>query len=123
MKIISRISSFLFLLIVFLLPSMSHAQSGRSWMEGYVVGESDVSGLGQATVELAGDPDNARLKSVKLTAKTGEMGKYAIKEIPYGDYILRVSAPGYVTYQINIYILSDTLTQLHVRLKKEKSPD
>ena len=36
----------------------------------FVVGARDNPGLKHATVTLIGDPDNDRLRSVKLTAKT-----------------------------------------------------
>lgn len=96
------------------------AQSGRSWMNGIVLGESDTNGLVGASVELIGDPDSARLRSVKLTTQTDSHGKYAFKDIPYGDYAFRVTAPGFTAYQIKLYIASDALTELHVKLRKEK---
>lgn len=98
----------------------AHTQSGRSWMNGFVLGESDTSGVSGATVELIGDQDNARLRSVKLTTQTDANGKYSFKDIPYGDYTFRASAEGFITYEIKLYILSDALTELHVRLKKLK---
>ena len=96
------------------------AQSGRSWMEGFVFADSDTRGLPSATVELIGDQGNARLRSVRLSTKTEEDGKYSIKEIPYGDYTFRVSAEGYDPYEIKLYIGSDMLTQIHVRLRKKR---
>ena len=110
------------LLLLMILALSASAQSGRCVMEGFVVGESDYPGLAGATVELIGDPHNDSLRSVKLVAKADDQGKYSLKEIPHGDYILRVSAPGYVTYRINIYMLSDTTTQLHFKLRKAKAP-
>lgn len=95
-------------------------QSGRSWMNGIVVDESDTNGIGGATVELIGDPDSARLRSVKLTTQTDSNGKYAFKDVRYGDYTFRVSAAGFTTYQIKLYIASDALTELHVKLRKQK---
>jgi Carboxypeptidase regulatory-like domain len=110
------------LVVLVVLTGVARAQSGRCWMEGFVVSDSDWRGLKGATLELSGDPDDARLRSVKLTAKADDAGKYSLKAIPYGDYILRVSAPGHASYRINIYMLTDTLTQLHVKLKIQKSP-
>lgn len=95
------------------------AQSGRSWMNGRVFGESDVTGIMGATVELVGEPNSAR-RSVKLTTQTDANGKYALKDIPYGEYSFRVSAPGFIAYQTKLNIASDALTELHVKLKKEK---
>jgi Carboxypeptidase regulatory-like domain len=108
----------LFLLLV--LTGIASAQSGRGWMEGRVVGKSDSpSSLSGATVELIGHRGNPRLKSVKLTTKADGKGDYSLKGIPYGDYTLLVSAPGYITYQIGIYIPPDTQTQLHIKLRKK----
>ena len=94
------------------------AQSGRSWMHGFVFADSDTTGLPAAIVELTGDQSNNRLRSVKLSAKTDERGEYSIKDIPYGQYTFRVSAEGFESYEIKLYIGSDMLTQIHVKLKK-----
>jgi hypothetical protein len=102
------------------LAGIAIAQSGRSWMSGFVFADSDTTGLPGANVELVGDQNNARLRSVRLSAKTEQDGKYSIKEIPYGDYTFRVSAEGYDSYEVKLYIGSDMLTQIHVRLRKTK---
>jgi hypothetical protein len=95
------------------------AQSGRSWMNGFIFADSNTKGLPGATVELIGDQQNERLRSVHLTTRAGDDGGYSIKDIPYGDYTFRVSAEGYVTYEIKLYIGSDMLTQIHVRLRRK----
>jgi hypothetical protein len=102
------------------LPGTVSAQSGRSWMGGFIFADSDTRGLPGAVVELAGDQSNPRLRTVKLTTKAEENGEYSIKDIPYGDYTFRVSAAGYETYEIKLYIGSDMLTQIHVRLRVKK---
>src|SRR5262252_8282084 len=94
-------------------------QSGRSWLNGFVFADSDTQGLAGATVQLIGDQDNARLRNVKLVAKAEEDGKYALKDVPYGEYTFRASAQGFKSYEIHLYVASDMLTQIHVRLKKE----
>jgi carboxypeptidase family protein len=96
------------------------AQSGRSWMNGFIFADSDTNGLSGATVELIGDQQNDRLRSVHLTTKAGDDGGYSIKDIPYGDYTFRVSAEGYVAYEIKLYVGSDMLTQIHVRLRQKR---
>jgi hypothetical protein len=103
-------------LSVFLLPGASHAQSGRGWMDGFVVHESATKPAAGASVELTAVAP--RSDSGKLVAKVDERGEYKFKEIPYGDYVLRVSSEGYKTYQIEIYIMPDVHTRIHVRLKK-----
>ena len=101
----------------FIAPA-AQAQSGRSWMNGFIFADSDTRGLAGATVELTGDQNNDRLRSVKLSTKAEADGKYSLKDIPYGDYTFRVSAEGYEPYEIKLYIGSDMLTQIHVRLRK-----
>jgi hypothetical protein len=49
-----------------------------------------------------------------------EDAKYALQDIPYGEYSFRVTAQDYQPYQIMVYIGSDMLTQIHVRLKRKK---
>jgi len=95
----------------------TYAQSGRGWMDGFVVHESPTNAAAGAKVELTALAPRAG--SGKLTAKADERGEYKFKEIPYGDYKLRVSSEGYEAYQIEIYIMPDVQTKLHVRLKKK----
>lgn len=96
------------------------AQSGRSWMNGFIFADSDINGLAGAKVELTGAQDNERLKSVHLSTTAEKDGAYSLKDIPYGDYTFRVSAEGYEPYEIKLYIGSDMLTQIHVRLRRVK---
>src|SRR5262245_39048292 len=103
------------------LAGMVTAQSGRSWMNGFVFADSDTNGLPGATVELIGDQSNDRLRSVRLNTKTDQNGKYSMKDIPYGEYTFQVSAEGYDSYEIRrLYIGSDMLTEIHVKLRKKK---
>ena len=96
------------------------AQSGRSWMSGFVFADSDTRGLPGAVVELIGEQSNERLRSVRLRTTTEPDGKYSINDIPYGEYTYRVSMDGYHSYEIKLYIGSDMLTQIHVRLKRKE---
>jgi carboxypeptidase family protein len=102
--------------VVFFSP-MSYAQSGRGWMDGFVVQESATKPAAGATVELTAT--KPRSGSGKLVTKADEHGEYKFKEIPYGDYVLRVSSEGYKTYQIDLYIMPDVQTRIHVALKKK----
>ena len=106
------------LIVLSLATINAPAQSGRSWMGGMVFGESDTQGLAGARVELIGDQASLRRRDVKLTTDTDKGGKYSLKEIPYGDYTLRVSADGFVTYEIKLYVASDAGTELHVKLRR-----
>jgi len=110
-------------LLIVLLPAFVFAvfaQSGRSWMNGFVFADSNTQGLAGANVELIGDQSNDRLKSVHLSTKADQDGSYSIKDIPYGDYTFRVTAEGYNKYEIKLYIGSDMLTQIHVKMKRKK---
>ena len=110
-------------LLMILSPAFVFAvltQSGRSWMNGFVFADSNTQGLAGANVELIGDQDNDRLKSVHLSTKADQDGSYSIKDILYGDYTFRVTAEGYDKYEIKLYIGSDMLTQIHVKLKPRK---
>jgi hypothetical protein len=100
-------------------PGTTYAQSGRGWMDGFVVQESATKAAAGATVELTAL--TPRSGSDKLSAKTDERGEYKFKEIPYGDYLLRVSSEGYALYEIEIWIMPDVQTKLHVRLKKKRT--
>jgi len=112
----------LFLLATAILSPRAGSQSGRSWLNGFVFAESDTHGLQNATVELRGAPDYPRLVDVHLTAQTDEQGQYGLKEVPYGMYSFKVSAPGFQPYEIPLYVASDMLTQIHVRLLPTSPP-
>ena len=122
MKQISAYAWRLFLISIVLsgFALTSFAQSGRSWMNGFIFADSDTNGLPGANVELTGDQSNARLKSVHLSTRAENDGKYSLKDIPYGDYTFRVSADGYEPYEIKLYVGSDMLTQIHVRLRRKE---
>jgi hypothetical protein len=102
---------------VFYFSAAPYAQSGRGWMDGFVVLESATAAAADATVELTSL--TPRSDSGKLIAKTDQRGEYKFKQIPYGDYLLRVSSEGYRPYQIELYIMPDVQTRIHVRLKKK----
>jgi Carboxypeptidase regulatory-like domain len=111
---------FLISVVLAVFALVTFAQSGRSWMNGFIFADSDTTGLPGATVELTGDQSNARLKSVHLSTKAENDGKYSLKDIPYGDYTFRVSADGYEPYEIKLYVGSDMLTQIHVSLRRKE---
>lgn len=106
------------LLAVLLAPPVA-AQWGRGTVSGLVFGDSDTQGLAGARVELVGDRDDERLREVQLAMATDAAGKYVLERVPYGHYEFRVSAPGYRTYSIPLYVASDAHTQLHVQLLRE----
>jgi hypothetical protein len=87
-------------------------------MDGIVFAESDAQGFDKAIVELIGDAESERLRDVRMSTPTSENGQYHFKEIPYGRYRFRVTAEGYSTYEIELYIASDAQTKVHVKLKR-----
>jgi len=110
------------MLLMFVCALAVLAQSGRASMHGYVAFE-DVSYIEvaekkvQATIELRG---NTEFNHEVFTAKTAEHGSYDIKNVPMGQYVLKISSAGYRTYQTEIYLPSDFTCSLAVMLKKEK---
>jgi hypothetical protein len=117
-----RSKTILALMLLILVASAVLAQSGRASMHGYVafedlsyieVGEKKV----QATIELRG---NTEFNHEVYTAKTDEHGSYDLKNIPMGQYILKISSLGYRAYQTELYLPSDFTCSLAVMLKKEK---
>jgi hypothetical protein len=98
------------------------AQSGRGSMHGFVAFD-DLSYLEvsekkvHATIELRG---NTEFNHQVYTAKTDEHGSYDLKSVSMGEYVLKISSPGYLTYQTEIYLPSDFNCSLAVMLKKEK---
>ena len=106
-------------LLLVLVASGAQAQKGRSWVNGVVFDETETHELAGASVELTGDPGAPRVAAVKLATKTDEGGKYYFKDVAFGDYTFRVSAPGFAPYEIKLFVATDTLTALHVKLRKE----
>lgn len=96
-------------------------QSGRGLMHGYV-GYDDISynemtqGAIHAKIELRGaTKHNHELYS----AVTDTRGSYDLPNIGAGEYTLTISAPGHVTYRIDVYIPSDFECRLATLLKKK----
>ena len=96
------------------------AQSGRGLMHGYVdfegVAYNDVGPTKtKARIELKGStPHN----HATYTTQTDERGSYDIKPIGMGEYTLKITSPGYRTYQTEILIPSDFECRLATSLKK-----
>jgi hypothetical protein len=105
------------LVTLLLLSGAASAQSGRAVMKGYVAFENVayVDKQPRARVELCA---GARGKNCGATTETDEHGLFAISPAPLGEWWLRISAPGFVTYEINIYLPSDFIGNLAVMLKR-----
>ena len=99
------------------------SQSGRGLMHGYVAFE-DVSynelsnGKLHAKVELRSVSEG---NQGVYTADTNNTGSYDFPEISMGEYVLKISAPGYKTYQTELYIPSDFNCSLATMMKKSRN--
>jgi hypothetical protein len=102
--------------------AMPPVQSGRGLMHGYVAFE-DVSynemsdGKVHAKIELRAD---AKSSTAAYTAETTNYGSYDFKSVGMGEYVLRITSPGYEPYETRLYIPSDFECRLAVMLKKAK---
>ena len=97
------------------------AQSGRGTMSGWVsfegVGRNDLVKQDlYAHIELY---SAERQGGPAFSTDTDEIGSYRIEKVTAGNYTLRISAPGYQPYEIEILIPSDFETRLATRLKIE----
>jgi Carboxypeptidase regulatory-like domain len=96
------------------------AQSGISSAAGVVADQTStrqgkfvvVSG---ASVELE---QNVKDSPRKFTTTTDKQGVFRFREIPYGDYVLRVSAPNYRSYELKFFVDSDGSAEITVLLFK-----
>lgn len=110
------------LLVVLVICSVGiFAQSGRSGMGGYVAFEdlsyNDVAELKvHAKIELRRTSDDKNV----IKTETNEHGTYDFQSVSPGEYVLRISSPGYRVYETEIYLPSDFIGNLAVMLKREK---
>jgi hypothetical protein len=102
---------------VFLFSGMAAAQSGRAVMKGYVAFENVayVDKQPRAKVELCAGPGG---KECGASTMTDEHGIFEISPAPLGELWLRISTPGFKTYEINIYLPSDFIGNLAVLMKR-----
>ena len=108
-----------FLVAVIFSTTAAPAQSGRGLMHGYIafdgVSYNDLAkGDVHAKIELRSITEGDQRV---YTAQTNETGAFDLKPIPMGDYVLRISSPGFKTYEIEIYMPSDFSWNLAIRLK------
>ena len=109
------------LVLMFICAMMTLAQSGRSGMRGYIAFEdlsyNDVAERKvHARIELRRTAED---KDV-LKTETDEHGLYDFHSVSPGEYVLRISSPGYRVYEAEIYLPSDFIGNLAVMLKKAK---
>jgi len=122
MKILKRKCAIAVAVLLVGLLGVVLAQSGRGSMHGYVafadLSYNEVAEKGvHADIELRG---NTEFNHQVYTAKTDQHGLYDIPSISMGQYVLKITSPGYRTYQTELYIPSDFTGSLAVMLKREK---
>jgi len=100
----------LFLMLLFVLCGQLSAQSVTS-LRGIIFDGDDGAPLAGAAVEIAG---------TGYTAAADEYGHYSFKNLPGGDYMLKISAPGYESYyQKSVRINDGIVRQINVRLYRK----
>ena len=57
-----------------------------------------------------------------FTTETDEHGRFDFQVVSPGEYILRISSPGYKVYETEILLPSDFSGNLGVMLRKVKTP-
>jgi hypothetical protein len=110
-------------LVVMMAAVAVKAQSGISSVVG---GVADAAATNQgkfvvvtgATVELE---QNTRNTPRKFTTTTDKRGVFSFQQVPYGDYVLRVSAPNYRSYELKFFVDSDGTADITVLLYKRPS--
>jgi len=99
------------------------AQSGISSVVGTVADAPAARGEGKfvvvtgANVEIEQDVKNSPRK---FTTTTDEHGSFGFKEIPYGHYLLKVSAPNYGSYELKFFVDSDGSADITVLLRRRR---
>jgi hypothetical protein len=96
------------------------AQSGISSVVGSVADAAATNQgkfvvITEAKVELEQNVGNSPRK---FTTTTDKRGVFRFREIPYGDYVLRVSAPNYRSYELKFFVDSDGSADITVLLLK-----
>ena len=121
MPLLNRTRVVFVLLLTFLLAAASLAQSGRSGMRGYV-GFEDLSYNEVAERKAHAQIELLRNRADKNPVKTQttEHGSFDFGSVSPGEYVLRISSPGYKVYETEIYLPSDFIGNLAVMLRKTK---
>lgn len=129
------------LLLTLLLAAPASAQSGHGGIEGLVVpfdtstvrgygagGWRDDGGAGlepgavaEASPTLTLIPLVAHLDPDTLTTRAaGNHGAFEFSHVPMGSYRLRVTAPGFEPWELEVYLPSDYLMRLSVLLRPQR---
>lgn len=110
------------LLVLLVLCVMApFAQSGRSGMRGYIAFEDlSYNDVAERKVRARIELRRTREDKDPITTETNEHGSYDFESVSPGEYILRITSPGYRAYETEIYLPSDFICNLGVMLKKAK---
>ncbi len=110
------------LLVVLIVCALAPlAQSGRSVMRGYVAFEDlSYNDVAERKVHARIELRRTREDKVPITTETNEHGSYDFESVSPGEYVLRITSPGYRAYETEIYLPSDFICNLGVMLKKAK---
>jgi hypothetical protein len=109
------------LVLVLVCATSALAQSGRSSMRGYVAfADLSYNEVAERRVKALVELRRTAADKNPVTARTDEHGSFAFDSVSPGEYLLRISAPGYRTYETEIYLPSDFIGNLGVMLKREK---
>jgi TonB family protein len=87
-----------------------HAQTGKASMTGLVFDPSGaiVPGATISLKSIGGSNEEA--------ARGNEAGQFKLQGIPSGEYLLKVSVPGFATYQKTLTLADDAATTVNVYL-------
>ena len=118
LKLETRVAMITFAMMIAVLTVQ--AQSGISSAGGRVADAAAtnhgkfvvVTGAG---VEIEHDAKNSPRK---FTTTTDKRGVFGFQEIPYGHYVLKVSAPNYRSYELKFFVDSDGSADITVLLLK-----
>jgi hypothetical protein len=107
-------------LAVVLTASISvSAQSGRGSMSGYVTSRVGNGGVPKVKIEI--EPiETISSRATSRTAVTDDNGLYEMLQVTMGEYLLKISAEGYETYQTKMFIPSDGHLMWGTLLHKKK---
>jgi hypothetical protein len=100
-----------FLLIIFLLPSLSFAQNNTQTLRGTIVDKHSQAPIIGATVQIA---------SLQLAAMTDSLGNYSISMLPPDRYEVKVTFMGYKTIVLpNVVVTSGKEIILDLAMEEE----
>ncbi len=93
------------LLFVVLWQPMLRAQTNAAIVSGTIVDSVNFRNMAYSTVTLIGKNDSI----IYGNAFAAENGEFTLKQIPYGNYILMVTRPGYADFDDKINVFEPTL--------------